>query len=111
LDTMEITSQKKKRCKMTAEELYNVYLECNAPGAPVKMILQRYGLTPWDLSSIRKKVKEAAIDALSKPTKGGRKGQAVALEQYQKVSRELQETKDALATIGYELSLLKKRTD
>ena len=102
---------KKERMKLTAEQLFNVYIECNALGAPVKMIPQRHGLTPWDLASIRKKVKAAALDVLSKPGKAGRRQQVVPAEQYQRLTRQLDQTKDALAAVGYELSLLKKRTD
>jgi len=40
---------KKEHVKLTPEQLFDIYLECNAPGAPVKTILGRYGLRPWDL--------------------------------------------------------------
>lgn len=104
------TNIKKERVKLNPEQLFNVYLECNAPGAPVKTILERYGLKTWDLIAIRKKVKSAAMEALSHPGKQGRKQHSIAAEQYQKVSKELEQTKDALAAVGHELSLLKKRT-
>ncbi len=105
-----ILNAKKERLKLNPEQLFNLYLECNAPGAPVKAILERYGLRPWDLVAIRKKVKAAAMETLAHPGKQGRKQQIVPVEQYQRVSRELDETKDALAAVGHELSLLKKRT-
>ncbi len=105
-----IMNTKKEHIKLTPEQLFDIYLECNAPGAPVKTILGRYGLRPWDLVAIRKKVKAAALEALSHPGKQGRKPQSIAVEQYQKVSKELDQTKDALAAVGHELSLLKKRT-
>ena len=108
---MENIENKKERIKLTPEQLFNVYMECIAPGAPVKMILQRNGLVPWDLVAIRKKVKAAAIEALSRKGKPGRKQQVIPVEQYQRVARQLEETKDALAAVGHELSLLKKRTD
>ncbi|OIN99678.1 hypothetical protein COY52_07205 [Candidatus Desantisbacteria bacterium CG_4_10_14_0_8_um_filter_48_22] len=108
---METIENKKERIKLTPEQLFNVYMECIAPGAPVKMILQRNGLVPWDLVAIRKKVKAAAIEALSRKGKPGRKQQVIPVEQYQRVARQLEETKDALAAVGHELSLLKKRTD
>jgi len=104
------TNIKKERVKLTPEQLFNVYLECNAPGAPVKTILGRYGLKPWDLVAIRKKVKAAALEVLSHPGKQGRKPQVIAVDQYQRVAKELDQTKDALAAVGHELSLLKKRT-
>lgn len=105
------TNSKKERLKLTPEQLFNVYLECNAPGAPVKTILERYGLKAWDLIAIRKKIKTAAMEALSHPGKPGRKQHSIAAEQYQRVSKELDQTKDALAAVGHELSLLKKRTN
>lgn len=106
-----VNTPKKERIKLTSEQMFDIYMECNAPGAPVKVILQQHGLVPWDLVSIRKKVKVAAIEALAKPGKRGRKQSVVPVEQYQQVSRQLEETKDALAAVGHELSLLKKRTD
>jgi hypothetical protein len=101
---------KKERLKLTPEQLFNIYLECNAPGAPVKPIMERYGLRPWNLIAMRKKIKTAAMEALAHSGKQGRKQQVIPVEQYQRISRELDETKDALAAVGHELSLLKKRT-
>src|SRR4030043_1074224 len=103
-------NSKKERLKLTPEQLFHVYRECNAPGAPVKTILERYGLRPWGLVGMRRKVKAAAMEALANPWRQGRKQQVIPVEQYQKVSKELNETKDALAAVGHELSLLKKRT-
>ena len=110
MDTIMNTNSKKERLKLTPEQLFNVYLECNAPGAPVKPILERYGLRPWDLIAIRKKIKAAAMETLAHSGKQGRKQQVIPVEQYQRISKELDETKDALAAVGHELSLLKKRT-
>jgi len=108
LENIMNTNSKKERLKLTPEQLFDVYLECNAPGAPVKPILERYGLRPWDLVAIRKKVKAAAMEALANPGRKGRKHHAIPVEQYQRVSKELSETKDALCAVGHELSLLKK---
>ena len=104
------TRSKKERLSLTPEQLFDIYLECNAPEAPVKTILARYGLKPWDLVAIRRKVKEAAMEALAHTGKQGRKQQVIPVEQYQRVSKELDNTKDALAAVGHELSLLKKKT-
>lgn len=101
---------KKERLKLTPDQLFNIYLECSVPGAPVKTILGRYGLKPWDLVAIRKKVRSGATEALAN-AKPGRKVHLVSAEQFQQVSKELEETKDALAAVGHELSLLKKRVN
>ena len=105
-----IANTNKERTKLSPEQLFNIYLECNAPQAPVKTILARYGLKPWDLVAMRKKVKAAALETLAHPGKQGRKQQIIPLEQHQKVSKELDAAKDALAAVGHELALLKKRT-
>lgn len=101
---------KKEKTKLNAEQLYEIYLECNAPNAPVKTILARHGLKPWDLVAIRKKVRSAAMEALSNPGKPGRRQQTISAEEYQKVSKELSDAKDALSAVAHELALLKKRT-
>ena len=105
-----IMTTKKDRVKLTPEQLFNVYLECTAPGAPAKAILERYGLKPWDMVALRKKVRTGAIEALAN-AKPGRKKHVMAVEQFQQVSKELGEAKDALAAVGHELSLLKKRVN
>lgn len=108
---MENIISKKERLKLTPEQLFAIYQECSAPGSPVKSILERHGLKAWDLVAIRKKVKESALEALFENTTRGRKRSVVPLEQYQKLARELEETKDALSAVGYEYSLLKKRVN
>ena len=110
LDTVMNTNSKKERLKLNPEQLYEIYIECNTPSAPVKTILARHGLKPWDLITIRKKAKAAVIETLANPGKPGRRPQTVSVEQYQKVCKELNETKDALSAVGHELALLKKRT-
>ena len=105
-----IMTTKKERLKLTPDQLFDIYLECTAPGAPVKAILERYGLKPWDFVAIRKKVRAGAIEALAN-VKPGRKKHVVAVEQFQQTAKELQEAKDALAAVGHELSLLKKRVN
>ena len=110
MDTTMNEKSKKERLKLTPEQLYEIYLECNAPSAPVKTILARHGLKPWDLVGIRKKVKAAAVEALANQGKPGRRQQTVSLEQHQQVFKELNEVKDALSAVGHELALLKKRT-
>jgi len=41
LESIMNTNAKKERLKLTQEQLFNIYLECNAPGVPVKTILER----------------------------------------------------------------------
>jgi len=106
---LENSVEKTKKVKLTSEEMFNIFLECSVANAPVKQILERYHIKPWQLVEIRKIVKESSLEALS--NKGKRKGkkQYVTVEQFQSVCRELEQTKDALSAVGHELALLKKR--
>jgi len=108
---VENITVKRERVKLTPEQLFGIFMECISAGAPVKQILERYGLKAWDLVAIRKKVREAALEALSGNLARGRRKSVVPLEQYQNLGKELAETKEALSAIGYEFALLKKRVN
>lgn len=101
----------KGKMKLTPEELFAIYQECSVPNAPVKSILSRYGMKPWELAVVRKRIKESALETLANPTPRWKKKSLVPLEELQRVYRELDATKDALTTVAHELSLLKKRTN
>jgi len=94
---------------LTPEQIFQIYTECNMPGAPVKQVLEKYNMKPWELVIIRKKIHAAALEALSQKGKPGRRQRVVPIEELEKVSQELLNTKDALAAVGHELSLLKKK--
>lgn len=108
---MENILIKKDKVKLTPEQLFEIYQECSMPEAPVKQILERHGLKPWDLVVIRRKIKEAALEAISSPRTKGRKKSVVTTEEHQKVLKELEESKDALSAVGHEFALLKKRVN
>jgi hypothetical protein len=99
-----------KKSKLTPEQLFEVYQECSLPNAPVKAILDRHGLKPWHLLSLRKRIKQAALSELSNPAKPGRKKSMIPVENLAQIDKELTQTKDALAAVGHELALLKKKT-
>lgn len=99
---------RKEKVKITPEELFDIFIETNSAGAPVKQILERYHLKPWELAIIRKKIRGAALEVLASGRKNGKK-QVVSLEEYLKLSRELENTKDALGAVAHELALLKKK--
>ena len=109
---MDNINQPKGRVKHTPEELFQIYEECNVPGTPVKLVLQRHGVKPWELSTLRKRAREAILEAFAAPS-GKRKNRVdvVPRTQYQSVLYELEEANDALAAVGHELALLKKRVN
>jgi hypothetical protein len=99
-----------KKPKLTPEQLFDIYQECSMPNAPVKAILDRYNLKPWNLIALRKRIKQAAISELTNPAKPGKKKAMVPVENLAQVDKELTQAKDALAAVGHELALLKKKT-
>lgn len=54
----------------------------------------------------RKKVKAAAMETITNPRRHGRKQQIIPTEQYQRVFKELSETKDALAVVAIILDFI-----
>lgn len=100
-----------KKSHLSAEQLFEIYNECSMPNAPVKTILDRHGLKPWHLIALRKRIKQAALSELANPAKPGRKKTLVPSEDLAQLDKELIQTKDALAAVGHELALLKKKTN
>jgi len=99
-----------RKSKLSAEQLFEIYQECSMPNAPVKTILDKHGLKPWHLLALRKRIKQAAISELANPAKPGRRKTLVPSEDVEKLDKELTQAKDALAAVGHELALLKKKT-
>ena len=98
-----------KKRHLTAEQLFQIYQECSVPGISIKAVLQQHGLKPWDMADIRKRVRAGALSELSNQSRRGAPRKMVPLEDLRRIEKELVETKDALATVGHELSLVKKR--
>ena len=69
----------KKTGKLSPEEMFNIFIECSTANAPVKEILERYNLKPWNLVEIRKKIKEASLQALSEKSRRKGKKQYVSM--------------------------------
>ena len=113
IDELEINSNesgKKKRKKMTAQEKWQIFLETSVKGAPVGEILRRNGLYSSDLTKIRKQVESAALKELGR-RKYSKKPQEVPYQDYERIKSELTAKEKALAQMGEEYLLLKKRTD
>lgn len=107
---MENITMKKTRIHQTPEQLFNIYQECAGAGAPIKEILQRNGLQPWELAELRKKVRNAALESLAhRGVRGHKKTGVVPIEQHYRVLKELDDTKEALSAVGHEFALLKKK--
>jgi len=102
-------SPEKKRCYLSAEKKFQIYLEAQAGDKPVGELLRREGLFSTDLARIRQQVKEGSLQRLS--AKPGRQPGHVSAEVHEALKRELQDKERALADQSVELAILRKKTN
>ena len=110
LDVKETDTGRRKHKKLTPHEKWQVFLETNAKDAPVGEILRRYGLYSSDLTKIRRDVESGALKELGRK-KYSRQPQSVSYQDYERIKQELAAKEKALAQMGEEYLILKKRTD
>lgn len=101
-------SKSKKRF-LSPEKKFQIFLESQRGDKPVGEILRREGLYSSDLTRIRQKVQEGALDRLS--AKPGKRPSSVAADEHEKLKRELEEKERALADLSVELAILRKKTN
>lgn len=100
----------RKQKKLTAAEKWQIFLETSTKDAPVGEILRRRGVYSSELTKIRRQVEEGALKELGKK-RYSRKAQEVPYEEYERLKVELTAKEKALAQMGEEYLLLKKRMD
>lgn len=105
-----IENSGKKRKKFTAQEKWQIFLETSMRNAPVGEILRRYGLYSSELTRIRRQVETGALKELGE-NRNCKKTQTVSYKDYAKLEVELSAKEKALAQMGEEYLLLKKRMD
>ena len=110
LSTTDNNNIRRRRKKLTAREKWQLYQETNAKDAPIGEILRRHGLYSSELTKIRKHVEEAALKELGR-RRYSRKPETVSYEEYAKIKKELANKEKALAQMGEEYLILKKKTD
>ncbi len=101
----------KKRRRLSADQKWQIYQECQQPDAKVGEILRRYGLYSSDLVRIRKIVEEGAIEALANSVPGRKRIKTVSKEQYNQLQDELDEKQKALAEMSVLFISLKKKVN
>ena len=69
---MEQGNGKTRKRRLTAEEKWQIYQECEQPGAKVGEILRKYRLYSSDLQNIRRDVRDGALERL-RQSRPGRK--------------------------------------
>ena len=104
-------SEIKKRKRLSTQQKWQIYQECQQPDAKVGEILRRYGLYSSDLVRIRKTVEEGAMEALAKSVPGRKRIKTVPKDQYNKLQNELEEKQKALAEMSVLFTSLKKKVN
>lgn len=99
----------KRRKKLRPEEKWQIFMETNIAGAPVGEILRRHGLYASELTKIRQQVESGALKELGRNRHI--KKAPVPYEEHVRVKEELAAKEKALAQMGEEYLLLKKRVN
>lgn len=102
-------NNKSQKRFLSPEKKFQIFLESQRGDKPVGEILRREGLYSSDLTRIRQKVQEGALDRLS--AKPGKRPSPVAADEHEKLKRELEEKERALADLSVELAILRKKTN
>ena len=100
---------KRKRRYLSPEKKFQIFLESQRGESPVGEILRREGIYSTDLTRIREKVKEGALEHLA--ARPGAKRKTVPQEEYDALKKDLEEKERALAELAVELTVLRKKTN
>ena len=107
---IDVSSGKRQRRRhLSPEKKFQIFLESQSGKAPVGEILRREGIYSTDLTRIRQKVKEGALERLA--DRPGAKRKTVPLDNYEALKSELEEKERALAEQAVELAILRKKTN
>lgn len=107
---IEVSSEKRQRRRLLSpEKKFQIFLESQSGKSPVGEILRREGIYSTDLTRIRQKVKEGALERLA--DRPGAKRKTVPLDNYEALKYELEEKERALAEQAVELAILRKKTN
>lgn len=100
---------KRKRRFLSPEKKFQIFLESQTGKTPLGELLRREGIYSTDLTRIRQKVKEGALERLA--DRPGARRKLVAKEDYDALRRELEEKERALAEQALELAILRKKVN
>jgi transposase-like protein len=108
-DTGKSSEGKKKRRILSPEKKFQIFLESQSSATPVGELLRREGIYSTDLTRIREKVRQGALERLA--DRSGKKRKTVSQADYDALKRELEEKERALADLSVELAILRKKTN
>lgn len=108
---MEQSNGSKRKRRLTAEEKWRIYQECQQPGAKIGEILRKHGMYSSDLQTIKKAVQEGALDRLRQSRPGRRKEETVPVAEVEQLRTELAAKEKALAEMSVLFTTLKKKVN
>jgi transposase-like protein len=100
-----------RRKRRSAEEKWQVYTECQAPGAKIGEILRAHGMYATDLQIIRRAVEAGAKEALRASNPGRKKVVTVAKEDHDRLRQEMADKEHAFAELMVMFTALKKKVN
>lgn len=107
--TPAVTPAPARRKRRSAEEKWQIYTECQAPGAKIGEILRAHGMYATELQTIRRAVEAGAKEALRASTPGRKKVVTVAKEDHDRLRQEMAEKEHAFAELMVMFTALKKK--
>jgi transposase-like protein len=107
--TNQSPNDRKKRRLLSPEKKFQIFLESHTGETPVGELLRREGIYSTDLTRIREKVREGALERLA--DRPGAQKKTVSQADYDALKRELEQTERALADLSVELAVLRKKTN
>jgi transposase-like protein len=108
---MRASNGKKQKRRLSAEEKWEIYQECERSGVKIGEVLRKHGLYSSDLQNIRRDVKEGALDRLRISKPGRKKITSVPREAHERLRKELEEKEKALAELSVIFTTLKKKVN
>ncbi len=108
---MRASNGKKQKRRLSAEEKWEIYQECERSGVKIGEILRKHGLYSSDLQNIRRDVREGALDRLRMSKPGRKKITSVPREAHDRLRKELEEKEKALAELSVIFTTLKKKVN
>ena len=108
-DMEKSSGDKKKRRILSPEKKFQIFLESQRSKTPVGELLRREGIYSTDLTRIREKVRQGALERLA--DRPGKKKKTVSQADYDALKQELEEKERALADLSVELAVLRKKTN
>jgi len=109
--TEETPAEAPKHRRRSAEEKWQIYTECQAPGAKIGEILRAHGMYASELQTIRRTVEASAKEGLRTSNPGIRKVTTVTKEDHDKLRQEMADKEHAFAELMVMFTALKKKVN